>query len=161
MGYIDDNLIPGENVICRARYHWIIFLWTGFLIIFGFAVRALINSAPYDIREDLSLIWKAVFILSAISFIVSLINYITSEFGVTNKRVLAKFGFVKRRSLEIMLTKVESIQVDQGIFGRLLGFGTIAIGGTGGSKNPFRTISRPLQFRKYVQEQVERVEKQA
>ncbi len=84
----------------------------------------------------------------------SLINYKTSEFGVTNKRVLAKYGFIRRRSTEILLTKVEGIIVDQGILGRSLGYGSVIISGTGSLKNQFKEISNPLEFRKIVQNQI-------
>ena len=86
------------------------------------------------------------------------ITYSTSEFGVTNKRVLVKVGFIKRHSLETLLTKVEGISVDQGILGRILGYGSIVITGTGGTKEPFHKINAPFEFRKQVQEQIATVQ---
>lgn len=61
----------------------------------------------------------------------SLVNYSASEFGVTNKRILAKVGWAKRRSLDMLLTKVEGIYVEQGILGKILGYGTVVVTGTG------------------------------
>ena len=83
----------------------------------------------------------------------SYINFTSSEFGVTNRRVLIKVGFIRRRSLELLLSKVEGIGVDQGIPGRIFGYGTIIVTGTGGTKEPFRNITAPMEFRKTVQEQ--------
>jgi uncharacterized membrane protein YdbT with pleckstrin-like domain len=83
----------------------------------------------------------------------SYINYTSSEFGVTNRRVLIKVGFVRRRSLELFLQKLEGIGVDQGILGRIFGYGTITVTGTGGTKEVFRAIAAPLEFRRMVQQQ--------
>ncbi len=74
---------------------------------------------------------------------------------MTTRRVLIKVGVLRRRSLELLLSKVESIGVDQGIVGRLLGYGTIIVTGTGGTKEPFRMIAAPLEFRRMVQQQTE------
>jgi uncharacterized membrane protein YdbT with pleckstrin-like domain len=82
------------------------------------------------------------------------IRYTNSEFAVTDKRVLAKHGFIERESIETLLTKVEAIGVDQGIMGRLLGYGSITITGTGGTEESFPKISRPLEFRRQIQSQV-------
>jgi uncharacterized membrane protein YdbT with pleckstrin-like domain len=75
----------------------------------------------------------------------------SSEFAITNKRVLIKVGLVRRHSLELLLQKVEGIGVDQSILGRILGYGTITVSGVGGTKEAFRMISSPLEFRRQVQ----------
>jgi len=81
-----------------------------------------------------------------------LIDWITSEFAVTNKRIIIKVGLISRRTLEMNIAKVESVNVDQGIIGRILGYGTITVIGTGGTREPFHYISRPLDFRKAFQQ---------
>jgi len=83
--------------------------------------------------------------------------YATSEFGITDKRVLIKTGFIQRNSHEILLSKVEAIKVNQGLLGRMLDFGTIALTGTGGTQDPFKNIVKPLEFRKQAQEQISKV----
>jgi len=99
--------------------------------------------------------WGAFHLSVAIIWgISSFISFKTSEFGITNKRVLIKAGFIRRNSLETLLTKVEAIQVNQGILGRILNYGTIIVKGTGGTSNPFHKIDAPLEFRKKVQEQI-------
>jgi len=85
-------------------------------------------------------------------FIAPLIELKTSEFAITNKRVIIKVGFISRRTVEMNLSKIESINVDQSILGRILGYGNIVIVGTGGTKEPFATIADPLTFRKKFQE---------
>jgi uncharacterized membrane protein YdbT with pleckstrin-like domain len=86
--------------------------------------------------------------------ITSLIARATSEFAVTNKRVLIKIGWLRPHSLETLLSKIETIRIEQGILGRALNYGTIIVSGTGGPKEPFRTIASPMEFRRKVQEQI-------
>ena len=87
-------------------------------------------------------------------FILPLIDRATSEFVITNKRVVVKIGLVWRRTLEMNLSRVETVNVDQSILGRLLDYGTITIIGTGGTRESFRRISKPLEFRRVFQEAV-------
>ena len=76
----------------------------------------------------------------------------TDEFAITNRRIIIKTGLVGRKTLEMNLSKIESVNVDQGILGRILGYGTIRINGTGGTKETFPQILNPLEFRKKFQE---------
>ena len=85
-------------------------------------------------------------------FISPLISKLTSEFAITNKRVIVKTGLIRRQTLETNLSKIESINVNQSILGRILGYGTITIIGTGGTRNSFYKIRQPLEFRKRFQE---------
>jgi hypothetical protein len=84
-----------------------------------------------------------------------LIARLSAQFTVTNKRVVIKLGTIRRRAIEMLLSKVEEIAVDQGLGGRILGYGTVVIVGTGGSKEIFMLIADPLEFRRQVQEQIE------
>jgi uncharacterized membrane protein YdbT with pleckstrin-like domain len=94
---------------------------------------------------------KALFTL----FILPLVARATSEFAVTNRRVIIKIGLVSRKTVELKLDKLESIGVEQTIPGRILGYGTIVVRGTGGTNEPFRGIARPLDFRRAVNEATE------
>ena len=98
--------------------------------------------------------WVIFFSLRALFtlFIAPLLDRYADEFAVTNKRVIVKTGLISRRTLEMNLSKIESVNVDQTIFGRLLGYGTITIIGTGGTRESFPNISHPLAFRKKFQE---------
>ena len=145
MSYIDKNLMQGEKIIYRARLHRVVFLWP--VIWF---VLAIYNISGVD-TVGFGVLLLLVAILTAIS---SFINYSSSEFGITNKRVIAKVGFIRRNSLEVLLNKVEGIQVKQGMLGRMLNYGSITISGTGGTKDPFRKIADPLEFRRKAQEQI-------
>ena len=85
-------------------------------------------------------------------FIWPTVERYTSEFAITNKRVIIKKGLIARETLEMNLMKIESVNVDQSILGRILGFGNITVIGTGGTRETFKRINRPLEFRKRFQE---------
>lgn len=144
MGYIDANLLDGEQVIYRAKRHWMVFFRS---TVWAFLAFIFISSGSSGTGAFLVL-------LTIIDAIAALLEYKTSEFGLTNRRVLIKVGFIRRKSLETLLPKVEGIQVDQGLFGRMFNYGTIIITGTGGTQSPFEKISNPFEFRKKVQEQI-------
>jgi uncharacterized membrane protein YdbT with pleckstrin-like domain len=141
MSYVESNLLPNEQVTYWAKLHWIIYTLPAFV----FAVAILVAVAGG---------WIAGIAIAIVGFILVLPPWIkssSSEFAITNKRVLIKVGLIRRHSLELLLQKVEGIGVDQGILGRILGYGTITISGVGGTKEAFRVISNPLEFRRQVQ----------
>lgn len=141
VGYVEESILAGERVVYRTTLHKIVFIWPVL-----FLLIAVLGAG-----------WLF-YLLAAVAGVLAYAEYTTSEFGVTNRRVLAKVGIISRRSLEILLTKVEGIGVNQGVFGRMFGYGTIVITGTGGTKEPFKTIAKPFDFRKHVQEQVAAVQ---
>lgn len=151
MGYVEDQLLPGERVKYRAHLHKLIFILPGLLTLIAVA-GAVVAFAASNTWLGLALL-----ALGAVPVLVTFVKYKSSEFAVTDKRVIIKVGFIKRRTLETMLAKVEGIGVEQGIMGRLLGFGTITVTGTGGTKEPFPNIARPLEFRRQVHGQVSAV----
>ena len=81
-----------------------------------------------------------------------------TEMAVTNKRVLIKTGLGNRRTLDLMLSRVESIGVEETFFGRMLGYGSVTLRGTGGTPESFVMISHPQEFRRSVQAQIGHVE---
>lgn len=152
MGYVEEHLLPGERVRYRAHLHKLIYVLPG-LFTFVFTLGAV-----WAYLADIVLAAVALFVVGCIPLLLTHIKYVTSEFAVTDKRVIIKVGWIRRRTLETMLSKVEAIGVEQGIIGRLLGFGTITITGTGGTKEQFPDIARPLEFRRQVQGQVSAAE---
>lgn len=85
-------------------------------------------------------------------FIAPIIDRYTDEFAITNKRVIIKTGLISRKTFEMNHSKIESVNVDQSILGRILGYGSISIVGSGGTKEVFPNIKDPLKFRKKFQE---------
>lgn len=141
MGYVEKNLLPEEEVLYRARLHLIIFL--------GPALCALLGLVAFAASKKLAAL---LLIVAALFALDRYIRLVTSEFAVTNRRVLIKTGLIQRHTLELLLTKVETIGVNQDIFGRVFNYGTIVVTGTGGTQELFPGIARPLEFRKAVQE---------
>ena len=152
MSYIKSQLLPGEEIKYRGHLHRSIFAPA-----FSFAVVAVLAFVVVLQSGDLPVFWG---LLGAaiVSYIWAQILYTTSEFVVTNKRVVIKVGWLRRRTVETMLSKVEGINVEQSLVGRILGYGSIVITGTGGSQEPFRNIGSPFEFRRQVQAQVSAAE---
>jgi uncharacterized membrane protein YdbT with pleckstrin-like domain len=146
MGYIDENLMNGEKVVYRTKLHWIIFLGPIIFIIFAFMF--------FVIGKEIAAVGLLFLLIAIVWAVIVFIHFKTSEFGITNKRVLIKVGFIRRTSHETLLSKVEGINVNQGLWGRIFNYGTISIKGTGGTSNPFQKIEAPMEFRKKVQEQI-------
>jgi uncharacterized membrane protein YdbT with pleckstrin-like domain len=86
--------------------------------------------------------------IGLIFLIKAYVKYKTTELAITTKRVIVKFGFIRRRTVEININKVESIQVDQEMLGRMFNFGTLIISGAGNPQAPIPGISEPMEFRK-------------
>jgi uncharacterized membrane protein YdbT with pleckstrin-like domain len=146
MSYVDSELVEGESVRYRAHLSQLMFLVPYTIAAFGlfFVVRAF--SIPVYWWFALSFLALAAVIYGWCRAV-----YTTSEFAVTNKRVIIKVGWIRRRTLETMLSKVEGINVDQELIGRLLGYGTLVVTGTGGTKEQFTKIANPFEFRRQVQ----------
>lgn len=144
MSYIDNNLMNGEKVIYRGQLHWAVYILPAILLVFALP----------NLSGDAAPIGAMFLVIATLTGISAIITRKTSEFGITNKRVIVKVGFIRRTSVEVLLNKVEGIQVQQGITGRILNFGSLTISGTGGTKDPFHKICAPLEFRKIAQEQI-------
>jgi uncharacterized membrane protein YdbT with pleckstrin-like domain len=142
MSYVESNLLPNEQITYRARLHRIIYLFPAVMFVIAFLVVLGGGS------------WIAGSALGVIGLVLLLppwIKSISSEFAITNKRILIKVGLIRRHSLELLLQKVEGIGVDQGFLGRILGYGTVTVSGVGGTKEAFRMVANPLEFRRQVQ----------
>jgi uncharacterized membrane protein YdbT with pleckstrin-like domain len=133
VSYIDDSLVEGEHVVHRARIAW----WSqaGLLVLGVILLVAVIG----------------LFFLIA-----AWIRVMSTEIAITNRRVIAKFGFIRRSTVEIPLEKVEALRVEQGFLGRMLNYGTIFIAGAGTSVAPIRDIADPLVFRRKFMEATNR-----
>ena len=133
MSYIDDSLVEGETLIHRARVSW----WSQFWLVFlGMLTLVAVVGVVF-------LVWAWIRVRS-------------TELAITSRRIIAKFGFVKRHTVEINLDKVESLKVEQGVWGRFLNFGTIFISGSGSSVAPIPNIADPLVFRRKFMEATDR-----
>lgn len=127
MSYVESVLAPGEQVVYRGSVSgWSLFWW-----------------------------WLAgvLLLVAGVGLVILIIAWIkkrSTELAVTNKRVIAKFGFISRDTIEINLARIESVQVSQSVMGRLLGYGTIVFSGAGTPQATIPSIASPLEFRKAV-----------
>lgn len=124
--YVEGALIKDERIVHLGR----ISLWS----LWGWLL--------------LGIVLLPAFGLGLVFLIVAYVKYKTTELAITTRRVIAKFGFVSRRTVELNIHKVESVQVDQSVMGRLLNYGTLVIAGAGEPQAPIPGISNPIAFRR-------------
>jgi uncharacterized membrane protein YdbT with pleckstrin-like domain len=149
MGYVESVLAPGERVVHRAAItHWHYAL--SYLI--GIACLVGAGAALYMQRERGVLIAAVAAAVGVVIILVALIRRATTELVLTDRRIIAKRGFVTRDTVEMNLGKVESLHVNQGLLGRLFNFGDVSVVGTGSSLEPLRGISGPLELRRKLGE---------
>ena len=152
MSYVDTHLLPHERVVYRTRITAWIYAQSFLYLIAALFVAIFYSQNNIEERGGLIVILLiALFVISLIGFYV---KRATSEFAVTDKRIIIKTGFIRRKSLELFLRQVEGLYVDQGILGRILRYGTLSVIGTGGTKEPFPYIHDPMGFRYAAQTQV-------
>jgi uncharacterized membrane protein YdbT with pleckstrin-like domain len=150
VGYVERHLLPGERVLYRTRLHWGLFIKPTLLILAGIALTVLLRQVP-----DPPWLWMVGAAVTVIGLGWALVNYVemmTSEFAVTTTRLIFKIGLISRYTTELLLSKVESIGVQQGLMGRLLNYGDLTVTGTGGAREVFRRVRDPIGFRNHVQQ---------
>ena len=150
MSALDQQLLGGEQIVYRARPHWVLFGAPIALAVLGVSLAVVLQLT----MRDYWYLGAGVVGLAAIAAVPPALRYASSDFAVTDKRVLARMGLLHRESLETLLSKIEGIAVEQNVWGRLLGYGTLTITGTGGTRESITCIPRPLDCRRQVQSQI-------
>jgi uncharacterized membrane protein YdbT with pleckstrin-like domain len=149
--YIDDILQPGEKVLYSTNAHWIFYQPA---IVAWIAALVLLILSRMTTTEGLILLClsaAAVVALAALYWSATAwFHRWTTETDVTNLRVVHKSGFIKRRTFEMALDKVESVDVNQSILGRIFNYGDVTILGVGEGKETISTIAAPLDFRSHI-----------
>ena len=149
--YIDEILQPGEKVLYSTNAHWMFYLpaIVAWIVTLAFLVVSRMVVADTPVLLCLS--------LAAISAIIALywtgmawFRRATTETDVTNFRIVHKTGFIKRRTFEMSLDKVESVDVNQSILGRIMNYGDVTVRGVGEGAETIKTIASPLEFRNYI-----------
>ena len=149
MSYAKSVLQPGETIIKVGRVHWIAY-WPAILFLVIGAALLWWEHQHWN-NETLIMITAGTFgVLFLATFFHAWFNRWITEFAVTNKRVIYKRGFINRRTAEMNMDKVESVDVDQSILGRLLDYGTIYVKGTGAGFEPLPCIAAPIEFRNAI-----------
>lgn len=157
MSYVDKNLLPGEEVLFRTKKHIIIFLYP--LIVLLAAIYASqqmeANAAISGLLGKLSWVFPLIALIYGLSIA---LEYITSEFTVTNKRVLMREGFFTRHATELRLSTISQVNIDQGLIAQLFNFGNVSLNAFG-AYDSYAMIAKPYAFRQAINEQLDQVTK--
>jgi len=149
MSYVTSVLQPGENIRYATKIHWIVYVPGVAFLLMGIAVylMALQPMSTYWIWA-----WISGFLLAcaAVALFVAWFQRWTTEIAVTDRRIIYKRGFIRRHTIEMHLDKVESIDVDQSILGRIFNYGDLLIRGVGIGIEPLKNIGSPIEFRNHV-----------
>lgn len=164
MSYVEKNLASGETLLYKTRHHWVVLLGPVFIavLLLALAVALLVgslgnrtDSGTWTTGTEAATIAGVILVLAAMAtFVYGIVKRNATEMAVTNRRVLIKTGLTSRRTLDLMLARVESIAVEETAIGRMLGYGSLVVRGTGGTPEPFEKIAHPQEFRRAVQEQI-------
>jgi uncharacterized membrane protein YdbT with pleckstrin-like domain len=152
MRYVRRVLQPGETIVYSTKLHWRVYIHAILLLIAGIILAGAAVSINDSHNLSLALrIAAGIFALLALSAALrAFIRRATTELAVTDHRVIYKSGLLSRHTIEMNRDKVESVDVDQSLLGRILGYGTVIVRGTGGSLEPMRNIGDPLTFRTHI-----------
>jgi len=157
MSYIQQSLGDGETIIARAHFHWL-YLATAWLslLVPGVLLLAALGQAqtqpdPYSVAAGL------LFVLGLIVFLRLMIRKWSVEIGVTSHRFVEKYGLLSMKTNEIALPNIEGVRVNQSILGKLFGYGTVKIEGTGVDSVTTPTIADPVGFVRAIQTAKEHV----
>jgi len=163
MSYVEKHLIEGETIIYETRRHWIVLVVPVLLgLLFGLTGVAMFvlsgRTTPDQTlaHESLTVVGAAFLVIALIFIARGILMRNATEMTVTNKRVFVKVGLAARRTIELLLSRVESIGVEESVMGRMLGYGRVIVHGTGGTPEVFNMIAHPLEFRTQVQQQIEK-----
>jgi uncharacterized membrane protein YdbT with pleckstrin-like domain len=168
LSYVEKHLIEGETVQYQTKLHWIVMLGHAVIAAALALIGVALLVAPWSsvtgggasLTTALRVAGAASLLIGTIFFVVGLVRRNATEMGLTNKRVIVKTGLASRRTIELLLSRIESVVVEEPALGRMLGYGTVTIRGTGGTPEVFEKIAHPLQFREQVQSQISSGQKQ-
>jgi len=151
MRYIERILQPGETVVFRGKLHWIVYVPAIILLLTALAALiAFTRIKSNPIQMGLLFVAVACGFIGGFGILKAWFDRWTTEIDVTDRRIVYKTGLIWRHTVEMNMDKVESVDVDQSLLGRLLNFGNVIIRGTGKGIEPLRTIGAPLDFRNHV-----------
>ena len=159
MGQLDDVLNADEKLLFRTRLHWLpcapsalAVALLGAALLAALAVFARRPVADLFVRTPLMASILALGLALVVIVPLAVVRFLvgTHEFGVTDRRVIARMGWVGTRTVDLNVTKVESLVIEQGVLGRVFRYGDVKVVGTGGTAESFRGVKDPIGFRKAV-----------
>jgi uncharacterized membrane protein YdbT with pleckstrin-like domain len=150
MSYVQRVLQPGEVVRHTAMIHWIVYWPTALCVVAAIAVLVWAGALPDALARWAHWLAALLGLVAVLLLIREWFGWWTTEVAVTNLRVIYKTGLIKRRTNEMHMDKVESVQVDQSIMGRILDYGTVTITGTGVGLETLTGVARPIELRNSI-----------
>jgi uncharacterized membrane protein YdbT with pleckstrin-like domain len=168
MSYVERSLVPGERLLYETRHHWMVLIGPLLmaLVFVGLAAGLFVEAieakngsgvlagASAEAVHGMDFVAIALVAAAIGTLVYGLAKRNATEMAVTDRRVLIKTGIGNRRTLDLMLSRVESIGVEETFFGRMLGYGSVVVHGTGGTPESFVMIAHPQEFRRSVQQQI-------
>lgn len=145
MKYVARILEEGETVTHSAVVHWVIYLPA--LTFLGITLAVMAASPVEPLTSVIAFVGIC---FALVSWLFAFIRRRTTELAVTTKRVIVKTGLIKRNTSELNRDRIEGVSVNQSVLGRILGYGTITVQGTGGGIAPIKMVDNPLKFRQAV-----------
>ncbi len=154
--YVERAMQKDEKVLYMAQLHWIIYKGSLFYLIlgglmghfggwFGSLLFGEGDWAGY-VQTYVKYVALGIVGLGALQVFFTYIRQISTELVITNQRVIAKHGFIATTSYELMMSKVEGATIDQSVMGRVFGYGTLMVKGTGGGISPIDHVADPYRF---------------
>jgi len=150
MSYVHSVLQPGETVRHTASLHWILYVPGVFILIAGVLVWLFLPDRSGLIRFVAVLVMWACFAAGLLYIIWTWFNAWITEIAVTDRRIIYKTGFIRRKTVEINMEKVESVEIKQSVLGRLLDYGEVDIRGVETGFEPLRNIAAPIELRNHI-----------
>jgi uncharacterized membrane protein YdbT with pleckstrin-like domain len=149
MSYVDTILEPGETIVYRTRPTWTLYVPALLLALCALIILGL--ELGYVGLEAVGLTVAAIFALLALaSFLRAWFRRMTTEIAVTDRRIILKRGFIRRHTVEMNMQKVESVDVDQTLAGRIFNYGDVTVRGTGSTFETLRMVDAPIKLRTTV-----------
>lgn len=148
MSYAEKNLLAGETIVLKAKVHWSIYMWSVFF--FAASIVMFCSDDNDTVAYGIGVLMFAIYLgIKAHIYVKS------TELVVTNKRLLVKVDMIRRDTVELLHSKVESLNLSQSVCGRMMDFGSLGVNGTGGGRTIIKHVEEPLAFRKAALETIE------
>jgi uncharacterized membrane protein YdbT with pleckstrin-like domain len=151
MTYIDRVLGEDESILHRGKIHWVVYVRPVIMAIIG---MPFILATPFtqgaDGTKAFLVIGIMILLVAALNWLIAWIERITTEIAVTSRRFIIKYGLIWRSTSEMSAKRIESVEVDQSVIGRILNFGTVTARGTGTGLEPIRRVDSPLKLRNAI-----------
>lgn len=157
MAYVENTLMDNEKVLMLTNPHKVVLLPSivAFMLTIVFSILAsrlpLLSTPIYSTVSFYTIVITVMLCYAVIKLLHGIICYRTSEYAITNMRVVMKRGVINRVALELMLNRLEAVKVKQSLLGQMFNYGTVELVGVGGTNDAFEYVPKPMYFRQKIQ----------